>query len=441
MSHDLPEGTGMVAVCIADSIGRLAGKRVPARRWPEIARHGLAMPDFHLVTGIENVPYGDLEVTGYHTGFHNGVLKPLPDTLFRTGLDPDTAFVLSEAVGQDGTLFEEAPRAVLARQVAHLGERGLTARCASELEFYLFRDSYSEAHAADYRGLAPFHHHHGDNDILIAGYAEPFLADLRRTMAEANLTDETTQGEGGPGQYEITLAPTAPLSAADQSVIFKHLTKASAQRAGHAASFMAKLRDDWAGSSGHLHIQVTDEEGRGILGDGEGLSERGAAFLAGLLRFTPELTLLHAPYHNSYRRLRPDSFAPLNCTWAWDNRTSLVRLIGSGEDLRFEFRLPGADSNPYHSLAAVLAAGLEGLAQGLEPPPPVAGNAYEPTDAAAGLPGDLGEAVAAFSTSEVAERALSAPVHRHLIGLAERERDAGRLAVTDWDLRRGFERA
>ncbi len=441
MNPELPEGTRTVAVCIADSIGRLAGKRVPARRYPDILRNGLAMPDFHLVTGIENVPYGDLEVTGYHTGFHNGILKPLPETLFRTGLETGTAFVLAESVGQDGTPFEEAARAILARQVARLGEQGLGARCASELEFYLFRTSYGEAHAADYRELAPFYHHHGDNDILIAGYAEPFLSDLRRTMAEAGLTDETTQGEGGPGQYEINLAPADPLTAADHSVIFKHLTKASAQRAGHAASFMAKVDDRWAGSSGHWHIQVIGKKGRGCLGSGGGLSAQGAAFLAGLLRFTPDLALLHAPYHNSFSRLRPGSFAPTNCTWAWDNRTSMVRLIGRDEDLRFEFRLPGADANPYHSLAALLAAGLEGLAQGLELPAPVIGNAYKLADAGTGLPGDLAEAVAAFSSSEVAERALGAPVHRHLIGLAERERDAGRRTVTDWDLRRGFERA
>lgn len=138
--------------------------------------------------------------------------------------------MLAEAVGQDGEPFEEAPRAILARQVARLEEQGLAARCASELEFYLFRTSYSETHATDYRRLVPFYHHHGDNDILIAGYAEPFLSELRRTMAEAGLTDETTQGEGAAGQYEITLTSTTPLRAADQAVIFKHLTKASARR-------------------------------------------------------------------------------------------------------------------------------------------------------------------------------------------------------------------
>lgn len=441
MTTELPEGTRTVAVCVPDNIGRLAGKRIPARRWPEVVRQGLPMPDFHLVTGIENVPFGDLQVTGYHTGFHNGLLNPSPDTLFRTGLDPGTAFVLADAVGQDGKPFDEAPRAILARQVARLKELGLSASCASELEFYLFRETYAEAFATDYRGLTPFHHHHGDNDILIAGYAEPFLAELRSTMAEAGLTDETTQGEGGPGQYEINLAPTAPLTAADQSAIFKHLTKAAAQQAGYAATFMAKVDDHWAGSGGHWHLQITDGEGRGCLGSGDDLSEEGAAFLSGMLHFTPDFMLLHAPYHNSYRRIQPGSFAPINCTWAWDNRTSLVRLVGSGESLRLEFRLPGADANPYHSLAALLAAGLEGLAQRPALSSPITGSAYESVGTAPPLPGDLAEALSAFSSSEVAERALGGPVHGHLSALAERERDAGRRAVTDWDRCRGFERA
>src|SRR5690606_8614040 len=132
-----------------------------------------------------------------------------------------------------------------------------------------------------------------------------------------------------------------------------------------------------------------------------------AAFLAGLIAFTPELTLLHAPYANSYRRLVPGSFAPANASWAWDNRMSMVRITGTGPNMRFEFRLPGADVNPYFSYAAILAAGLEGIDRGLEPPEPAEGNAYRAK--APQLPRDLTEAVRAFSESQMAELAFTAP--------------------------------
>jgi glutamine synthetase len=173
------------------------------------------------------------------------------------------------------------------------------------------------------------------------------------------------------------------------------------------------------------------EEGR--------LSDLARAFLAGLLAFAPELCLLHAPYANSYRRLQAGSWAPSNVTWGIDNRTCLVRLCGAGDDCRFEFRLPGADVNPYLSHAGVLAAGLAGVEAALEPPPPSEGDAY--AQHAAALPGDMTDAVGRFAASEVARDAFGAAVQRHVVGLAEHERDAARRLVTDVDLERGFETA
>ncbi len=164
------------------------------------------------------------------------------------------------------------------------------------------------------------------------------------------------------------------------------------------------------------------------------------SFLAGLLAYTPELTLLHAPYANSYRRLRPGSFAPSNATWGWDNRSCMVRVVGRGEACRFEFRVPGADANPYHTFAAIIAAGLAGTERGLEPPHPVSGNAYAQAGAQ-DLPTDLTEALAAFSQSDVATRAFGPAVHRHLTTLGEHEREAGLAVVTDWELSRELENA
>jgi len=453
VSADVLATARQIAVCTPDNVGRLVGKRVPARRWDRVAADGLAMPNYHLVTGIENVPATDLAVTGYHTGFRNGLLMPRPETAFRTSLEPHTAFVLADVCDGDGAPVVHAPTAILARQAERLARHGLRATVATELEFYLFRTGYAEAHARDYRDLEPYYHLHGDNDVLVSGYAEGFAERLRGLLAEAGIVDETTQGEGGPGQLEINLTPRDPEAAAAQHAVFKHLTKDLAQRESLAATFMAKLDAARAGSSGHVHICLTDEAGRGVLGaapgqdgdagtDAGGLSPLGRAFLGGLIAHARAFQLLHLPYHNSFKRLRPGSFAPTNASWGADNRTVMVRTVGRGDGLRFEVRLPGADMNPCFSLAGILAAGLAGLGADARPPEPVVGSAYG-ADAATAPPlaPTLGDAIAAFEASDATAEALTPPVRDHLAALARREWAAEAAAVTPWEVRRGFERA
>ena len=439
MNGALPQGVDTVAVCVPDHFGRLIGKRVPAEHWPALRAHGLPMPNFHLVTGPDNVPYPDLEVTGYHTGFRNGLLRPSVETGFRLPTEPGTLFVISDALDAEGRRVEEAPRRILEVQAARLAEHGIRAQVAAELEFYLFRTSYERARRRDYRRLDPYYHLHADNDVLLSGYAEGFLASVRRAMREAGIGCGNTQGEGGEGQYEINLPPAAALVMGDRTVIFKHLVKAMAREQRLSATFMAKWGTERVGSGGHVHVSLRDTAGRPLLDTLDAPGDRGAAFLAGLLAFAGDFTLLHAPFANSYRRLQPDSFAPANASWGVDNRSVLVRLVHARDLARLEFRLPGADANPYLSFAALLAAGIEGMDRGLALPPPVTGNAYE--SGAAALPGDLTEACRVFERSRVAAHAFGAAVHRHLLGHGLRERDATRRAVTDWELARGFERA
>ena len=440
MNDALPPGIEVVAVCVPDHFGRLIGKRVTADRWPAVREHGLPMPNFHLVTGLDNVPYPDLAVTGYHTGFRNGLLMPCADATFRLANEPETLFALSDSLDFHGGMVAEAPRRILDVQVARLAERGIRARFAAELEFYLFRTTYERAARRGYRRLEPYYHLHADNDILLSGYAEGFLSSVRAAMREAGIGCDNTQGEGGEGQYEINIPPAAPLAMADRTVVFKHLVKALAHEQRLAATFMAKWGTGRVGSGGHVHVSLTDEDGKALL---EGLEDvpagRGAAFLAGLLEYAADFCLLHAPFANSYRRLQPDTFAPSNASWGADNRSVLVRTVGGRGAARLEFRLPGADANPYLSFAALLAAGIEGVDRGLAMPAPTRGNAYE-SDAPA-IPGDLTEAVQAFERSGVAGSAFGPAVHRHLLDHGRRERDATRRAVSDWELVRGFERA
>ena len=326
------------------------------------------MPDFHLVTGIENEPRDGLAIAGMHHGFRNGVLRLDEETVRALPWEPGTALVLADPFTAEGAPADVAPRWVLRRQVERLARLGLAARCATELEFYLYRGSYTQLHQGSYRDLTPAYHLGADNDLLISGLVEDVLGEIRRTMPLAGIPVEATQGEGGLGQHEVALEHAPPLEAADRHVVYKHGVRDIAARAGYAATFMAKVDAEQAGSSCHVHLSIA-RDGASALGGDAGLTSFGGSFLAGLLTFTRELMPLHAPYANSYRRLTKGSWAPANETWGFDNRTSCVRVVGSGDDFRFEFRVPGADVNPYLSLAAVLAAGLEGVERALQPPP------------------------------------------------------------------------
>ncbi|MSP83936.1 MAG: glutamine synthetase [Alphaproteobacteria bacterium] len=431
-------GATQVAFCVPDNIGRLIGKRLPVSRLEEVLTRGLAMPDYYLITGVTNVPHRDMAVAGATmVGFRDGVIRPIRETAFRLPSEPGTAFVLCDSTRGGTERIPEAPRSILARQVARLEAEGIEARFASELEFYLYRTGYTEAYDAGFRDLVPCHPGHADNDILTAGVAEPIIAALREAMAEAGMEAVGTQGEGGAGQYEINLAPADPMGMADRHVIFKHLVKATARAAGVAVTFMAKPHDDQVGSGFHVHFSLRRRKGRSALGERGRLSAWGRGFLAGLLGQAGAFMLLYAPYANSYRRFAPGSYVPMNALWAWDNRTVMARALQDPDGIRLEFRLPGADANPYHVFAAMIAAGLDGAARGLTPPEPIIGDASRlPPDP---LPWDFTEAIAAFAESDVARSALGADVQGHLVALAKREREAARLAVTDWDLARGFE--
>jgi glutamine synthetase len=428
-----------VAVAVPDATGRLIGKRLTAEAWERVRESGeFSMPDFHLITGLENEPIAGMRATGAQNGFPDGVLRPDMSSWRSLPWDAGTGLVICDAHQADGAPSEHAPRWILRRQVEALAARGLVAGVASELEFYLLRTSYAAVAESRYRRLRAAYHRGGDNDLLVDGVVEPLLGDVRRLMPAAGIPIELSQGEGGIGQFEVTLRYSEPLAMADRHVVYKHGVKALAQRHGVAATFLAKLSDDQPGSSCHIHLSLRRDDGACALsGDHDGLSPLGRAFVAGVLALAPELCLLFAPYANSYRRLQPGSWAPANVTWGVDNRTCLVRVCGEAGSRRVEFRLPGADANPYLAYAGLIAAGLRGIAGGLEPSPPITGDAYA-VDATM-LPRDIAEAVDRFSHSTTARDALGSQVHEHVAALGRHERDVTRREVTDRDLVRGFE--
>jgi glutamine synthetase len=435
------EGVKTVSVAVPDNIGRLMGKRLPVETFRQILGEAMPMPDYFLVTWMDNEPQDGFDVTGWHTGWHNCTLIPDIETLRQLPWEPASALVLCDTVLADDAPAPMAARQLLATQVERAARQGLHPTCAIELEFWLFHETYQTAHKKAYRDLDPSHHRIQDNDLLQAGADEPFIGLVRDLLPGLGVDVELSQGEGGEGQHEITLRHCPMLQAADRGVIYKHAIKELAQREGTAVTFMAKLRHDRAGSSGHVHLSLNDPKGSPLLWDErrEGLSDIGRAFLAGLVRHTPELMVMHAPYANSYRRLVEGSFAPTNTSWGNDNRTACFRLVGHGPSFRIECRMPGADANPYWSFAGLLAAGLAGVDSDLELPAESRGDAYQDTNAVP-LPRDLTQALAQFSESALARSAFSERVHSHLRRLLAVELAGSRSAVSEWEVTRAFER-
>ncbi len=345
-----------------------------------------------------------------------------------------------------GHPVEVSPRRILRHQVERAAERGLEVRCATELEFYLFLDSFSEAAAKRWHGLLPHSDGIEDYQLLQTSREEYVIGRIRNLMLEAGLPVEFSKGEAGPGQHEINIGYADALEVADRHLVFKSGVKEIAAGLGRAASFMAKWSMDAAGSSCHIHTSLWDAvTGAPLMAPADGaapavgLSPIGRQFLAGQLRSAPELLWCFAPYLNSYRRYVPGSWAPTAVVWGEDNRTCGFRAVGSGTGRRVESRIPGSDVNPYLALAAAIAGGLWGIDHELELEPAFSGNAYEATEVTR-LPATLAEAIDRFAASEVAAEAFGAEVHHHLLNTACQEWASANRVVTDWELARNFER-
>lgn len=408
-----------IVVALVDLQGRLQGSRVSADHFREqVVEHGLPACDYLLAADVEMEPHDP------ETAFGDFVLRPDMATLRPLPWHERTACVLADVHERGGAPIPHSPRRMLQTQLERLAERGLHALAGTELELLAFRESYQQAFERDYRGLTPATRHNVDYSIAGTAELEPLMRRIRRELTAAGLRLESARGECRPGQYEIVYRYRDALGACDDHVLYKAGAKAIAAQEGVALTFMAKYDERGEGSSCHVHLSLRDERSEPVLADG--LLE---PFLAGQLACLADFTLLFAPNVNSYKRLRPGTFAPTRGGWGLDDRTRAIRVVGAGESLRIEHRVPGADANPHVAVAAMLAAGLHGIERGLTPPP-----AGEP------LPRTLAEAAARFETSERAHAAFGADVVAHYVRAARHELAAFEGAVTDWERRRGFER-
>ncbi|OBH03482.1 glutamine synthetase [Mycobacterium sp. E2699] len=431
-----------VIVAFADMQGRLVGKRMAAGLFvDEVAAHGAECCSYLLAVDVDMNTVSGYAMSSWQTGYGDMVMTPDLSTLRLTPWLHGTALVIADLGWAGGGEVAVAPRAVLRRQLDRLGARGLTADVATELEFMVFDESYRQAWAGGYRGLTPASDYNIDYAMLASARMEPLLRDIRHGMAGAGLRFEAVKGECNRGQQEIGFRYDEALVTCDNHVIYKNGAKEIADQHGKSLTFMAKY-DEAEGNSCHIHLSLRDEDGVAVFDDGDrphGMSATFGSFLAGLLATARELTLFYAPNINSYKRFADGSFAPTAVAWGLDNRTCALRVVGHGRNIRVECRVPGGDVNPYLAVAALIAGGLHGIDQGLQPPAPYVGNAYEATGLER-LPTTLADAAAVFGASALAREAFGDDVVAHYLNNARVELAAFNAAVTDWERMRGFER-
>ncbi|MEE1740801.1 glutamine synthetase family protein [Streptomyces sp. BE147] len=428
-----------VVLAFPDMQGRLQGKRFAAAFFlDEVMEHGTEGCNYLLAVDTDMNTVDGFGMSSWDRGYGDFAMRPDLGTLRRVPWNEGTAMVIADLAWEDGSPVVAAPRQILRRQLERLAGLGLTAHVGTELEFIVFKDTYEQAWDRNYRGLTPVNQYNIDYSVLGTGRIEPLLRRIRNEMAGAGLTVESAKGECNPGQHEIVFRYDEALVTCDQHAVYKTGSKEIAAQEGVALTFMAKFNER-EGNSCHIHLSLQDAGGRNVMaGDDGAMSPLMRHFLAGQLAALREFTLLHAPNINSYKRFQPGSFAPTAVAWGHDNRTCSLRVVGHGRSMRFENRLPGGDVNPYLAVSGLIAAGLHGVEQELELPEGCGGNAY--TSGYERVPTTLREAAELWEHSEVARAAFGDEVVGHYRNMARVELEAFDAAVTDWELRRSFER-
>ncbi|MEV4497346.1 glutamine synthetase family protein [Micromonospora arborensis] len=431
-----------VVLALVDMQGRLQGKRFHAPYFlDQVVANGSEGCNYLLAVDVDMNTVDGYAMSSWERGYGDFAMVPDLGTLRRMPWQPGSALLLADLTWLDGSGDVVAsPRQILRRQLDRLAEHGLTAYAGTELEFVLFRDSYEDAWRRGYRDLTPANQYNVDYSLLGTARVEPLLRRIRTEMAGAGLMPESAKGECNLGQHEIAFRYDEAVACADHHVIYKNGAKEIAAQEGMAITFMAKPNAR-EGNSCHIHFSLRDTTGASaMLGDGPAhLSQTGQRVLAGLLATMREFSLLFAPNINSYKRYQPGSFAPTALRWGVDNRTCALRVVGHGQGMRVENRVPGADVNPYLAIAGLVAGALHGIDGELELAEECTGNAYDDPQAER-VPGTLRDALALWEDSTVARGAFGAEVVAHYANQARVELAAFDAAVTDWELTRGFER-
>ncbi|MBK0325844.1 glutamine synthetase [Rhodobacteraceae bacterium F11138] len=433
-----------VLACLVDMQGRLMGKRFLAQHFVDSAWEETHCCNYLLATDLGMATPDGYASTSWQTGYGDYVMKPDLSTIRPTPWLEGTVMVLCDVLDHH-THAEVAhsPRAVLKRQIARCEALGLTPIMATELEFFLFEKSFAEIAKGGYRDLTPISGYNEDYNILQTSREEHVMRPLRNHLYAAGIPVENTKGEAEAGQEELNIKYAAALDTADHHTIAKHATKEIADQHGHAASFLPKWHADRVGSSSHVHQSMwKDGENAFFDPDGDhGMSDLMRHYMAGMIRYAPDMTVFMAPYINSYKRFSKATFAPTKTVWSVDNRTAGFRLCGEGSKaVRVECRIPGSDMNPYLAMAAQLAAGLAGIEEKLDLQAPTSGDVYDAAEAGE-IPRTLRDALGTLRASTMLRAAMGDDVIDHYCRAAEWEIEEFDKVVTDYEIARGFEQA
>lgn len=434
-----------VVMAFPDLQGRLVGKRTTGRFFLDrVADDGTENCDYLIACDMDNNPVPGYRFTSYEQGYGDMLARADWDTVRILPWVDRTAMVMCDLFDvESGELIEVAPRTILRRQVDAAAALGCMPMVASEIEFFLFHDSYDEAYAKGYHGLRPHSPWLEDYHVFQTTKDEYVIGDLRRALEAAGVPVEFSKGEAGRGQHEINLDYTTAVEMADRNSVYKTAAKEIAHRHGRSVTFMAKYDFADTGSSCHIHSSLWSLDGEQALFDDHhgryGMSPMFEHYLAGLIATAREFSLLWAPTINSYKRFQPGSWAPTGVSWGVDNRTLGFRKVGHGKGTRVECRIPGADANSYFAFAGQLAGGLYGIRHELPLGDPYVGNGYEAADIDR-IPWNLPDAIALWEQSSAARECFGDEVHHHILTTARAEWQAFNQSVTDWELRRYWER-
>jgi len=437
-----------VLTVFPDMYGRLMGKRISGNYFIDDVLDGeIHACDYLLACDMEMDPVPGYAFTSWAAGYGDFRLIPDLKTLRLASWLEKTALVLCHVYNEEkDELVDVAPRTILGKQVERAAKQEYVAMGASELELYVFKDTYDEAAQKNYINLQPLGNYIEDYHILQGTKEEFIIGAIRQHLERSGVPVEFSKGEWGPGQQEINLRYADFLETCDRHTVYKHAAKEIALQRGCSLTFMAKWDQRYAGSSMHLHASLWDKSGINALFPGEEkfgplhASPLFRWFLGGWLSHLREMFAFYAPYPTSYKRFVAGSFAPTAIAWAYDNRTTAFRIVGHGGSLRLECRAPGADANPYLSFAATLAAGLDGIEKQIEPPPMFEGDAYAARELPQ-VPRSLNEAIRELEQSSWARGKFGDEVIEHYLHFFRTEQRKFDEVVTNWERARYFERA
>ena len=433
-----------VLVSLSDMQGRLVGKRVTGKAFLDYVHKETHFCNYLYTVDFDMYTVPGFKSSSWDTGYGDMTVIPDQNTIKILPWLEKTALILGDAFEHDGvTPLNHSTREILKQAIQKANKMGFEPMIGSELEFFLFKQTYEEIHENNYKNLKETSWYIEDYMIFQTSKEESFNQELRNSLMESGVYVECTKGEAAPGQQEINVVYTDALNMADNHILIKNAVKEIAYKNNRAASFMAKYNKDVCGSSCHIHNSLFGTKSKKNIfydaKDSLGMSKTFKSYVAGQILFLRDLSIFLAPNVNSYKRFQEGSFAPTTAAWGLDNRTAGFRLAGHGNSIRIECRVPGADVNPYLAFSGLILSGLYGIENNLKLEDPLKGNIYQNKKAKI-VPGTLREAIDIAKKSKLLPKIFLPDVLEHYIHSAQWEQSEYDKSVNDWEHKRYFER-